>query len=163
MESQHKLKNIEVRDRLTITMVNPRENEEISIISITDPGMNHPELGHVTGVNEILKLRFYDEESGDNTITMYDAIQIKHFVDDNINKVDTIYVNCDGGVSRSSAVAAALLKYMGLDDSKIWKNGKYSPNRLVYETLAIVLKLDCNTIEDNFEINLKAWKELNDI
>ena len=45
----------------------------------------------------------------------------------------TIVVQCEQGMSRSPAVAAAICKGMGGDDQRFWRN--YSPNRYVYEVV----------------------------
>ena len=44
-----------------------------------------------------------------------------------------IFICCDSGESRSTAIAAALRKYQGQSDSEIWKSKEYHPNSLVYE------------------------------
>ena len=49
------------------------------------------------------------------------------------HKVDTVVVNCEAGISRSSAVAAALAKTEAQDDSEFFK--KYIPNRFVYRMI----------------------------
>lgn len=59
------------------------------------------------------------------------AQRIKRFVD-NLEGIDTLYICCDSGESRSTAVAAAILRYWGNDEMTIWRNVHYHPNRLVY-------------------------------
>lgn len=41
-------------------------------------------------------------------------------------------VHCDAGISRSSGVAAAILKAKTGDDSQIFNNPKYRPNMRCY-------------------------------
>ena len=60
------------------------------------------------------------------------AEEIANFAKEWWNKVDQIVVHCDGGVSRSAGVAAAILKYFTGDDSEIFDNPNYYPNMLVY-------------------------------
>lgn len=43
-----------------------------------------------------------------------------------------VFVCCDGGQSRSAAVAAALMRWQGEDDSAIWKDPQYHPNKYLY-------------------------------
>lgn len=43
-----------------------------------------------------------------------------------------IRVCCDGGRSRSAALAAAILRYQGESDMCIWRDPCYCPNPLVY-------------------------------
>lgn len=50
--------------------------------------------------------------------------------------VERIIAACDGGVSRSAAVAAALMLRFGQEDEvAIWGNPAYGPNRLVFGVL----------------------------
>ena len=63
------------------------------------------------------------------------AKKIKEF----IGKIDLsknkLYVCCDSGESRSSAVAACILRKYGEDENVIWKDTSYHPNILVYRIL----------------------------
>lgn len=63
------------------------------------------------------------------------AKEISEFV----TKIDfekyKLYVCCDSGVSRSSAVAAAILRKYKKDEKIIWKDYNYNPNLLVYKIL----------------------------
>lgn len=59
---------------------------------------------------------------------------LKEFIDKNKDSVEQIIVHCSAGISRSSAVAAAIALYVGEDEKKIiWDSYKYCPNRLVYK------------------------------
>ena len=60
------------------------------------------------------------------------AQSIIEFVNAHLD-VDTILVHCYAGQSRSRAVAAAIAKMLGKDNSKYFTEG--SPNELVYNTL----------------------------
>lgn len=44
-----------------------------------------------------------------------------------------LFVCCDAGESRSAAIAAALKRLQGEDESEFWSSGDYAPNRLVYD------------------------------
>lgn len=44
-----------------------------------------------------------------------------------------ICVCCDSGQSRSTAMAAAIMRYFGQDDLSVWEDPHYHPNLLVYE------------------------------
>jgi predicted protein tyrosine phosphatase len=46
-----------------------------------------------------------------------------------------IIVNCSAGISRSSAVAASILKIFTGDDSYIMENNRYRPNTYVYRIM----------------------------
>jgi hypothetical protein len=62
-----------------------------------------------------------------------EADKILDFVADMYDKVEVFLVHCEAGVSRSPAVAAALTKIYGGDDSFYFDN--YCPNMLVYNRL----------------------------
>ena len=89
--------------------------------------------------NNILKLCFQDVTKKDrlDCFKKEHAEMIKKFlVQGNINE---LYVCCDSGESRSTAIAAAIMKYYGQNDRIIWENPIYHPNILVYKTLCGIL------------------------
>lgn len=59
------------------------------------------------------------------------AQKIKKFID-HLKGIRVLYVCCDSGESRSTAIAAAILRYWGRDEMKVWKNTHFHPNPLVY-------------------------------
>ncbi len=61
-----------------------------------------------------------------------EAMAVKDFLEKE-SDFGRIYVCCDSGESRSTAMAAAIMKYYGKSDRKIWTNPNYHPNLLVYE------------------------------
>lgn len=74
---------------------------------------------------------------------------------------DTLYCCCDAGESRSPAVAAAVIRYFGLDDMQVWENPHYHPNMLVYEMLANALGVAVSDEEKDFRFytNRKAFRD----
>lgn len=68
-------------------------------------------------------------------ISEEDAKNIVSFVKKWYNKVDTIIVHCNAGISRSSGVCAAIMKGMTGDDSQIFDNPKYVPNTTCYKVV----------------------------
>ena len=82
-----------------------------------------------------LKLCFGDvtEHSDPNAMSKNQANDIIEFVSSLDEKIQTIYVSCEAGISRSSAVAAALHRFYGMDENKIWDNPQYHPNYHCYK------------------------------
>lgn len=83
----------------------------------------------------VLRLCFDDaEEEGfwQNLMTSEQAETIRDFVLRYQDEIDLMIVHCTEGVSRSAAVAAAILAGCGYDDGYIWNDARYRPNRLVY-------------------------------
>lgn len=68
-------------------------------------------------------------------ISEKDAKDIVSFVKKWYDKVDTIIVHCNAGISRSSGVCAAIMKAMTGDDSLIFENPKYLPNTTCYKVV----------------------------
>lgn len=73
--------------------------------------------------------------SNENSFNIKIAKQIHEFVDEVKDSYDELYVCCDSGESRSSAVAAATYRYFGKSDKEIWSNCHYHPNEFVYKIM----------------------------
>lgn len=74
-----------------------------------------------------------------------DFIGLKEFIDTHKDNVDEIIVHCAAGISRSSAVAAAICQYLDLDEfNTIWNCHNYIPNSLVYKLALRELGLEWN-------------------
>ncbi|MBR1969083.1 MAG: hypothetical protein IKA17_01875 [Clostridia bacterium] len=61
-----------------------------------------------------------------------EGMDVKEFLEKQ-NDFGRIYVCCDSGESRSTAMAAAIMRYYGKSDKEIWTNPHYHPNLLVYK------------------------------
>lgn len=125
-----------VRNRHTVTLKDDiQEGKSIAIISITDPTFSHPEIPEWPELRGVLKLKFHDTDKLDphfNYVLMDDnhGDQVASFVEKH-KDVDVLIVNCDAGISRSSGVAAAILKHLTGDDNQIFNDRRYNPNRYV--------------------------------
>lgn len=95
---------------------------------------------------DIMRLKFDDITNKDEDCLIREGKQYKLFsreIAEEIlsffysikDKVKIILINCDAGISRSSAVAASLLKIYKNDDSEIYDSFLYRPNTLVYRTM----------------------------
>ncbi|MBW3625154.1 MAG: hypothetical protein KY468_17290 [Armatimonadetes bacterium] len=106
------------------------------IISITEPRApeaRYPESPHRLG---ILRLQFHDAEvplPDRALLTPEDARAIVEFVKRHLGEARLIVCQCEGGVSRSAGVAAALSRWLQNDDAPFFRY--YQPNRHVYRTL----------------------------
>jgi predicted protein tyrosine phosphatase len=113
------------------------------IISITEPNDFFPQILDNYFLKGLLQIKFADSDKDVvlnnktvlKTITRDDAKIILKFVDKYKDVVDLIVCQCDGGIARSSAVAAALGKILINDDTFVFNNKKYRPNMLVYRTI----------------------------
>ena len=74
---------------------------------------------------------YYDDNYKDFNKKM--AKKILRFAAKNKNK--KIYCLCDAGISRSSAIACALNKHYNGDDSNIWNDWHFEPNKHIYNIM----------------------------
>ena len=80
-----------------------------------------------------------DYESPGRSFSREDAVAFADFLAAQETPIDTLYCCCDAGESRSPAVAAAVMRYLGMDDMAIWQNPRYHPNMLVFVMLTEAL------------------------
>lgn len=75
--------------------------------------------------------------------------------------IDTLYCCCDAGESRSPAVAAAVMRYLGMDDMAVWRNPHYHPNMLVFAMLMDAFDLPISDEEKDLLLytNQKAFRD----
>lgn len=94
--------------------------------------MNKLTIEKLLGIT-YLHIPFSDltNELSPHTFTIAEAHRVHKFVESNVG-VSNIYFCCDSGESRSTALAAATMHYLGQDEMVIWKNTHYHPNPLVY-------------------------------
>jgi len=105
-------------------------------ICIRDNKSLQPKIHFSTGNFGTLHLEFDDIDynvEGHKLFTVNNARQIINFINRWENKIDLVIVNCEAGISRSTAVCAALAKSFGQDNSYFFKTG--IPNSHVYSTL----------------------------
>lgn len=78
-----------------------------------------------------LKGKLFDEKFAQRILDFVDALVDTH----------TLLVHCEAGISRSSAIAAAIDKIYRGNDAKTWFRTKpYRPNILVYHTMIHLAK-----------------------
>ena len=108
-----------------------------AIISITEP--DAPEANLSSGYKKIFRAEFDDIDiplKGYKLLDSAQAIDMTSFIKDVvIGKFDYLIIHCRAGISRSSAVAAAILKHYNDDSTPVFGNKKYLPNLFVYRTL----------------------------
>lgn len=118
------------------------------IISISTPGDEKAEFdSNNKTIKDILYLDFYDISynsqeifKGYEPMADEDAVKIRDFVLKWKDKVDTIWVHCDAGISRSAGVAAGILEALGKDNSYIFDSKMYFPNLLCYRKILNAFK-----------------------
>ena len=83
----------------------------------------------------VLQVDFDDISNGvvGNIFTSNTASEILDFINNHCNVIDLIVCVCPEGISRSTAVAAALSKIINNEDDNVFSKGM--PNMFVYTTL----------------------------
>ncbi len=87
--------------------------------------------------HDLIQLAFADITMPANDFILFHddhAHDILDFVTRNWDAIDTLMVHCDAGISRSSAVAAAIA-HLKLDDESEFFEEPFDPNPRVYQTL----------------------------
>lgn len=116
-----------------------------AVISITDPEKEDADIYQSSFLHSVLRLRFHDIAGKKNSelknfqptdeiaMTQEQALNILNFVRDNFRDVELIVCQCEAGVSRSAAVAAALSKILNNEDDFFFKH--YWVNHWVYNLI----------------------------
>jgi len=115
--------------------------EPYIIISVTDPDRMDADIPNNPLCCGILRLKFWDliniyNENYHRLFNLDDAVAIKIFVDK--HDVGYIICQCEAGISRSAAIAAALCKRFNINND--FFSSPYNPNMLVYDTLVSLQK-----------------------
>ena len=112
------------------------------IISVTDPRNPEAEIIQSSNLVSILRLKFDDigkpnkfqfENSTDILMNVDQAKQILEFIKRYLSAIKLIVCQCEQGISRSAAIAAALSRILQNEDEYFLKN--YWANRWVYDLL----------------------------
>lgn len=137
----------------------------VAIISITDVSEPLANIPANYNIRCCLRLKFDDVfEDENNAMCQADADDIAEFVydiDENHIEADEIWIHCEGGVSRSAGVAAAISKHLYGDDMWVFQNPNYYPNlwvnKLVTEALGDVW--DEQEFIHKLNINIQIYNE----
>jgi predicted protein tyrosine phosphatase len=111
------------------------------VISITDPGTRRARIRRPTGIRGVLHVQFHDAVPVKGSplpadvvlVTKEHAKRIWAFVFHHQGQVGTVVVQCEQGMSRSPAVAAALCTQLGSDSARFFQ--EYQPNDYVYSLM----------------------------
>lgn len=132
---------------------------EVSAIAVSSYEVD---VNKLRGLQSVITFDFDDiiDENDDRAFSSMDAYKIAEFVKSLPECTDTLFVCCDSGESRSTAMAAAIMRYNELDEMKIWKNPHYHPNPLVYHKLcnAFSIKITDMELRGRVCLNEKAFE-----
>jgi predicted protein tyrosine phosphatase len=119
------------------------------VISIRDPGTPKPRIPRTSGLRGVLHVAFHDAEPAAGFRTPSTIVSMKpaqaraiwKFVGRHKDEIGSIVCHCEGGMSRSPAVALALAEALGSRAEHIRAN--YQPNQYVYDLMRAAT--DCRT------------------
>ena len=135
-----------ITNRFVVENRFPRTGGPLGLISIRDLSekpIDHT-MSHQYGETcAILNLTFHDVDSLKiansyklMAFTPEMAKQVLNWVKSVVDAdIELIIVQCNAGISRSSGVVAALSLIINGDDSWVFNDKRYLPNRLVYRTI----------------------------
>lgn len=100
------------------------------------------------------------DANAERVFTLETALQIREFVD-GLEASAALYICCDSGESRSSAIAAATYRYLKRDEMIVWKDPKYHPNGLVYYLMCQAYDLPVSRLQvaRHKQINQRAFRD----
>ena len=145
-----------ILNRTQITKISPEVPHVV--ISITETEKRFPTVKGMKNDNKnlkgVLRQKYTDEDDvedakfrGQRWMMMSDeqAREVLDFVDIQKDDIELIVCQCDGGVCRSSATAAALSVILNgsRTDNWIFQNGSpYVPNMYVYRKILVTKMMD---------------------
>jgi predicted protein tyrosine phosphatase len=111
------------------------------VISIHNSRSKKPKVRRQAGLKDVLFVKFDDAESSTlmelppriKLMTAAHAKAIWSFMSLHQNGIGTIVVHCEQGMSRSPAVAAAIARRLGMDETRFWN--EHQPNQFVYDMM----------------------------
>lgn len=135
------------------------------IVSITDVESEPNHFYDNPNVVAIHRVQFQDVEKGEQgAITMLQAAGILGFVKAHLQNAEIVLVHCEGGVSRSAGVAAALMMIFKGDDIEVFENYKYCPNMTCYRSMLIaeygeITKEQDELIRSKEILSIRSWSK----
>jgi len=111
------------------------------VISVTDPDKPDVLLQPSPHLQGVLRLRFHDIHRPKPGFMLMDtgqASEIAGFIQQWYDKVDLIVIQCEGGISRSAAIAAAIAHHFSGDELYFFE--KFLPNQHVYDLINAALE-----------------------
>lgn len=140
--------SIEIHSRNTIQEINPETKHYI--ISICEPHKDFSRIPQNDKCIGVLFQKYTDSEYADrlnehSLFTIAQASQVWRKILEHREDLELLICQCDGGISRSSATAAAVSRIINGDDRWIFRSQLYNPNKLVYYTLLNVFRIKYQT------------------
>lgn len=132
----------------------------VSVLAVSSYDIDEEKL---VAFRSKLLLNFADVTSSTDfsAFTKTTAESIAEYIKELPGNLDTLFICCDSGESRSTAMAASISRYNGSDEMKIWRNPHYHPNPLVYKLLcgAFGIQVSDDDVAEKVAVNNKALSD----
>lgn len=132
------------------------------LISILGTHTKTPTFYKNPRIIEKISLKFDDIQSIQDNHTLLSneqCLQIRDFVLEHADEVESIVIHCFAGVSRGAAIAFAVCQLLNLDDTWIWASHRYYPNKYCVYKLNRILNLGFtdDEIESRYLLKEKSY------
>lgn len=126
----------------------PQQGERYAVLSFLDVGAEVPRLERHAGFTERLVIHADDCTPGDPPfngrrlcpLSEAQAKQVARFVRANAERVDTLYVHCHAGLSRSPGAAHAIAEALAVAEVEMMNGDSVIPNSHVRDLLRAALR-----------------------
>lgn len=125
----------------------PQEGERYAVLSFVDVGSRVPHIERHEGFVERLVIHADDCTPQDPPfngrrlcpLSQAQAKQVARFVRANAERIDTLYVHCHAGLSRSPGAATAIAEALAIAEIEMLNGSSVIPNRHVREMVRAAL------------------------
>lgn len=125
----------------------PQEGERYAVLSFIDVGCEVPHINRYEGFVERLVIHADDCMPDDppfngrrlRPLSEAQAKQVARFVRANAERIDTLYVHCHAGLSRSPGAATAIAEALAIAEIEMLNGPSVIPNRHVRELVRAAL------------------------
>lgn len=127
------------------------------LVSIIGTNTTPPSFYNNPRIVEKISLAFDDVTTVSDNQTLLSenqCHQIRDFVLEHAEDVESIVIHCLAGVSRGAAIAFAICRLLEIDDMWIWNSNCYKPNSYCVEKLNQTLNLGLTSEEINQRLTL---------
>lgn len=126
----------------------PARGERYAVLSFIDVGVEVPPIERHEGFIERLVIHADDCAPGDPPfdgrrlcpLSEAQAKQVARFVRANAERIDTLYVHCHAGLSRSPAAASAIAEALAVAEIEMLNGENVIPNQHVCELVRAALR-----------------------
>ncbi len=126
----------------------PHEGERYAVLSFVDVGVEVPHVERRAGFTERLVIHADDCMPDDppfngrrlRPLSDAQAQQVARFVHANAERIDTLFIHCHAGISRSPGAAMAIAEALAIAEIEMMNGDEIAPNAHVRESVRAALE-----------------------